>query len=520
MQIRPPRFKILALAPFDAAPERVWDGPPAAVERTSLDEVIARFSVQYYLPLDAHLCPAGGIQIDITSLKAFHPDSLVSGQPYLSALLEAGEAFETAYKKGKTADEINRLLNRWPELPAVELPTKPASPAKRPAQDSIDNLLEMVALPDQENTAVQHKIQENPYVSLLQTILKKLFDDPRFRQMEAAWRGLRLLLQQGVLEDNVAVEIVPVHAQCLEKTIEALTPEILSDPPGLVLLDLPFSNTPVSMSLLATAAQWASNLMVPLTTWAAVDFLQIDRWENLKKLPFLPTHLEKPEYAKFKTIASSEGGRWLCLMCNRFLVRYPYGPDNSPRRVVFTENRPLWVSPIWACGVLTAKSISKTGWPTHLCRKPEYSVEDLAFPSQGARACTEAAPVADRFDQLLLSGITPLIPDNKRDRVYLHKAIAVNGVSLAYQLLLSQITQFVLWCKDNLPDERDPDMLEVQLKLAFQVFSEQSSPAGLESVEIGTSPPDGENRILLQIKVTPSRSILSTGQPVELTLNW
>lgn len=518
MQISPPIFKILVLAPFDNRTTQPWDGPPVAVELAELDRVIADLSVHYDLTLEANLCPAGGLSMPLKSLKAFHPDGLIADQPYLAAVAAAREALEAACREGKSKTEISVVLSQWPELPAIELPEPAASSGRSESAEGLDNLLAMVAVPDQKATPV--KSGENPFSDILGSIFKTLFHQPEFKQMEASWRGLKLLLQQGRLADNVMVEIAPVHPDTLEKTLESLTPAILGDLPGLILIDMPLSNTPSSSALLSVIANWASDLMVPVAVSASSRFLQIESWDDLKKLPFIPTHLEKPEYAKFRTIRSSAEAQWLSVLCNRFLLRYPYGKDNKPRRISFTEKDHLWLSPVWACGTVVAMSVSKTGWPTRLCDKQSYAVEDLAFASETSADCTETFFSRERMDQLLQAGLTPLISEKKRDRAFFHQAKTLAGGSLAYQLLLSQVTRFVLWCKDHLPDERDPAMLETQLKLAFQVFSEQSSPSGFESVALSTGKPDGEGRIPLHIKIVPAASVLSTRQAVEMTLNW
>jgi hypothetical protein len=98
--------------------------------------------------------------------------------------------------------------------------------------------------------------------------------------------------------------------------------------------------------------------------------------------------------------------------------------------------------------------------------------------------------------------------------------LVLSGASLAYQLLICRMTQFLFWCKDNMPAETEPSILETQLRLAFQVLSEQSRPPAFESVTISTGRPNGEGRIPVNISIVPSGSVLPSRQPIEMTLDW
>ena len=82
------------------------------------------------------------------------------------------------------------------------------------------------------------------------------------------------------------------------------------------------------------------------------------------------------------------------------------------------------------------------------------------------------------------------------------------------------MTQFLLWCKDNLPAETEPSHLEAQLRLAFQVLSEQSRPPAFESVTISTAPPNSEGRIPVNISIIPDGSVLASRQAIEMGLYW
>lgn len=522
MQINPAQFKILALGPFTAEPSEIWQDAPLKVDRHNLDAAMATVNIRLFLPLEGDLSPEGGLDFHFDCLKSLHPDGLVARHPYLNQLVQARAFLAESRAQGHPADRIRQGLRQWKSLPPIEIPEAESRPQSAKSRSAVENILDMVAIPTKEHHIDSQRASHDPIDALLQQVLGKLFGHGPFQQIESAWRGLRLLLQRGALQESVSVRIAPVHPENLVDSLEALTPFLINDLPGAVLLDMPFDNSPLAMERLASAAEWAADLMVPLVAWIPPGFLQIDAWQDLSALPFIPHHLEGPEYAKFRKLCASDQGHWICLTCNRFLIRYPYGKENPPRQVSFREPGPLWISPVWAMGGLIAMAMSQTGWPTRFTDRNQFQIQDLALHALPGLPpmVLEALMDRDRLDQFQRAGISPLTGQAGRDHAFVPRAVTTSGRSLAHQLLAAQVTQFVLWCKDNLPAETNPAALETQLRLAFQVFSEQSRPPGFEDVRIKAGLCNDQGRIPVEIVVTPASFVLPSQEPIEMNLDW
>jgi type VI secretion system protein ImpC len=513
-------YKILVLAPFDADPGRIQPRAPLAVRRDTLDDVMATLDIRYTLPLDTHLCPAGGIELLIGSIKALHPDGMVKGNAYLSRLLEAAAFLRQALNAGQAPDRIRAALHRWPDLPEVTLPVAQEKTATQRTTDSVDQILQMVAMPGSPDLSAGST--PNTLEDIPAQIVNTVLHSPDFRQMEAAWRGLRLLLAQGAQSDLVRVELASLHSESLGDRLDGLTAHVLADPPALVLVDLPFDNTPLSIERMGQLAHWAEEIMVPVLAWVPPTLLQIDSWKELAALPYLAHHLDSAAYAKFRALRSTTAARWLCLTCNRFLIRYPYGPDNPARHVAVRETAPLWIPPVWGLATLIAQSVCQTGWPTRFTERDRFQLQDLALAveTHTPPLVLECSPDSERRVQFFKIGISPLSTEPGRDRAFFSDAVTLAGGSLRHQLLVCLVTRFVLWCRENFPDVKAPADLELQLRLAFQVFSERSSPPGLEAVHVEAGAADGDGRLPVRIVVTPSGVVLSGEPPIELQLNW
>jgi predicted component of type VI protein secretion system len=388
----------------------------------------------------------------------------------------------------------------------------------------VDKILDMVALPEEQSGASQEGQDAARQIEgILKRNLQLVFSDETFRTLEASWRGLELLSGQVNARDtNLRIEIVPVSLDSLDETLAALTAEVIDALPSLILVDLGFDSSLRCLDLLERVGQFAETLLVPAITWIRPEFFRIDAWQDIKKLGFLPHYLEEAPYAKWQSLKKSSAGGWLAVTCNGFLARYPYGKDNKPRRIPFAEANPLWISPVWALGSLIGRSLAEVGWPTRFTDWQQIRLEDLPLntvdPSKPLP--TEVSFDRERIDQFISSGMVPLATTQGKDIVFVPDETTIAGVSMRYGLLVSRITQLVLWCRDHFEKGLGGTDLETSLRQAFRVFWEKSGHVGPESLEISADQPDSDGRIPIRISLKPLREILPSRQGVELNFMW
>ncbi len=522
MQIPSMPFKVLALAPFRAANDTIWPANPIAIDKADLDDVMRDLGLSFYVPIPANLCPAGGIDIKISRLKDFHPDGLVQENEFLKNLLDAMIFFDAAEAKGTPAREINSRIQEWPGLPPLTLATESPKPKKKD-ESAIDNILDMVALPDgKTSTALQKNKVSKQIADIVQEILGLVFSNKTFTQLESVWRGVRLFLQQGGANGDVKLDIVPVSSKTLNETLESLTPALVQDLPSLIIVDLPFDNSPISLAHLEKIANFSETLMVPAICWITKDFLYLDNWKDFNKLPFLPNHVDGSHYAKWHKLEQSSAGRWLSVTCNRFLARYPYGENNKTRGIDFNEKRQLWTGPVWAVAGLVARSFTETGWPTRFTDHQNIIIEDLPLNAENPdkQIPTETFFTNDRLDQFTRIGLMPLACIQNKDIAFTPVETTVAGISLRYQALLSSFTKLIFWCLDNFDKGLDPSAIENNFMKAFSLFWEKNGYQAPEDMKISAGEPGPDNRIPLRIEVTPPSSILPSGEKIELEFSW
>jgi len=521
MKIPSVPFKVLALGPFTPQ-EKV---PPhqelIRIDPTSLDQVMEKLNLSISVSLASDLCRWDRLPLRITRFRDFDPDRLIENHPSLKNLWEARKFVEEAKTRGLSEEEIYGRLKEWRDLP-MEIRFEGKQTRER-ISSPVDNILEMVAIPGEDSTSPPGGQPFATQIDLiLQHIMRSIFSDPDFKVLESTWQGLQFLMKQKGPEEEITFEFVPVSLDLLEETLNHLLPCLVEDLPSLILLDLPFDQSPRSLDLLEKVALFSETLLTPCLCWITPKFLYLNQWEELGRLPFLPHYFDEPAFAKWRRLKGLPSAKWMALTCNRFLVRYPYGPDHRPKWVRFDETDFLWVNPIWAAGSLILQSLRQTGWPTRFTEWQNMRLADLALHKVDANRSipTETNFSDERIGQFIRGGITPLVSPLNKDFAFIPKETTSGGSSLSYQLFLSRITHFLFWCKDHFEKDLDPDLLEQNLNKAFSFFWKRSGDLVPQSLEISVKRPKGGQPIVVKMIIEPSRQMLPSGEKVEFELSW
>lgn len=514
-------FRVLALAPFRPYQENPWPHGPLRVDTTTINQVMEGLDLSLFIPVPKELCRAGGLTIGLKGLKDFHPDSLITNNPFLKNLLEARQFIEEARTTGLANEEISRRLREWPDL-NIDVTVEP-QPSRRPSESPIDNILEMVAMPEegpQPSTTLSPLIAQVD--SIIRQVVARIFAHNDLRRLESVWQGLKFFIKQGVVDREVALEIVPVSVDTLAETLNKLLTGMVNDPPSLIIVDLPFDNSPVSIALLQKVADFSETFLSPAICCIGPQFFYLDTWADLKRLPFLPHYLEEPIFGKWRHLQATSSAAWLAIACNRFLVRYPYGPDNTTRLIRFEESEDLWVSPVWAVASLIGKSLAATGWPTRFTEWKTIRLEDLAVHAGDRKKSfpTETSFTEDRMYQFTKAGIIPLMSIANQAIAFTPAETSVTGDSLIYQLFLSRVTHLLFWCKDHFEKDYAPADLEHRIQEVFSLFWEKTGHDRTLSPDITVSKPDPGQPPIVKLMIEPSRQVLPSAKKVELEFRW
>lgn len=529
MQISRTHYKIVALGQFNPGHGPAESGLPIPADLHTLDEAMAAMRPRIVIGVDRKLCPGGFLTLQFEALKDFKPHHLIHRQPYLRGLDNARRKIVDGMASGSTPETIAREVRTACRDIPIDLKVEPPANPQREGTDTLDSIFSMVSIPrnghrDGQQSGPGPLKWQAQIDKLLEDLIGEIFNDTQFRACEAAWRGVEALVKQGNIKagNGIVLELVPITDQTLEATLERLAPILNDNRPDLALIDLPFDNTLVKIERLAKVADFAQNLLVPAIAWVTPHIFGVEAWAQMSGLPYLSHHMEETRFTKLRKVRRRESSHWICLTCNRFLYRYPYGEQSQPKGVSLYETQPLWISPVWALAALVAQSVSASGWPTGFTRFNDICLQDLPVGdfSGGGYCATEFLPSEDRILQLIEVGITPLAAVKNGDSAFMPRETTFFEGSLRFQQLLSRLLGVIFECRKTREERKvsgDPAGAVEAALVGFWRSTGHEPPGDLEVSEVKQPGDDGP---LLNVSMTPPDSVLPGGARVEFSFAW
>ena len=519
-------FRVLVLAPLAPNLEPSKSPVPVAIERMDIGEVMDRLAPKLQLR-----STVGSDSISITleprTLKDFNPDQIVRSIPALTGIQKARDLYRESRKEGMSESEIRARLDAWPNLPPLQWPEKPPPREDTDVSESSDplsNLLNMVAMPSEpssKTTTATYRSIDDQLQTLISEAIEGIIDDEGLKSLEAAWRGLDLLIRSARGQDNLEIEVLPITSESLDGIIADITPSLIERLPQLILIDTPFENIAPHLDTLNQIATLSETLMVPTVIWTPSRFFGLDSWQALNTLPYIPHLLDEPRFAKWQALRRTDASHWLCASCNRFLIRHRYGPDNPIRTAPIREKTPLWISPVWAIGGLIIKSISQAGWPTRFTDHQTIFLEDLALEPtpRDDRLPTEAEISENRLHQLVKAGFVPLIAFRNRDIAFCPAETTLAGGSLNRQMLMTLTIQSLLSCRESSSPNLHPTEVERLIEQTLlDGFTHHGDPT--PRIRVVSKASETGEPMTVHITLHLSRAILPDGRPIELGFGW
>lgn len=187
--------------------------------------------------------------------------------------------------------------------------------------------------------------------------------DPARQRIEAAWRGLALLLSHAGGPVGVEALSVP-RASLVERFREAVHgPELAAaEPVTLVVLDYDFTHKAADLAALTALAAMAAELQAPIVANAGAGFFDLRFLVQAGAVKDLAGRLADPAHNGWQAFQKHEDARWVCLTLNRFLLRAPWKLEGWAETC--TDSNPdtyLWGRGVWLVAAAVARSVRAHG---------------------------------------------------------------------------------------------------------------------------------------------------------------
>lgn len=507
----------------------------------------------------------------------FEPARLVRGHPLLAALGRVrGVLVQATTEELPAAELAARLLGAAGDSElrgAVESSSPPATaaPSRTAGAPAVDSLLGMVDVPAAAAPRTPGSLAEalaaavaagsGPAVAqALHAVdqrftlqLAALADSAPVRELEAAWRGLDLLLHRVAADSPVLIEVQPTsRAEVLDTFYDthfAREHAGETDPAlGMVVLAFAFDRTPRDIEDLQHITRMASSLGIPFLAEVAPEFFGVKQLGLVTTMPDLARKCRGPEYAKWNRLRTEEDALWLNLAFNRPLLRPAWGEPGAEVAGIGWDataagpaNRPLFGCGAWALAAAVVQGYVAqglrfpvagaqgpavlTGLPTRLTRTGRAEPVVLAV---------EAAVSDAKALELIESGFAPLVGTAGSDQAYVLSAPSTHAVTrydteeataasfrsatLPNQLFAAVAARTLQKAARSLPRGLTDEEAGTRIHGALLSMLAGGEPAPApEEVEVEVVPgADGPHLREISVRVRPAFPIY--GGPVDLVL--
>ena len=401
-------FRLLVLGDFGGA----GGGPLAtrklhAVDRDDLEEELGRLQATLELNLE------GGrrARVEPRELDDFLPDRLLERLDVFAEWRRTRERLEDP----RTFDEAAREVRAWAGPPPAR--REDAAAPSTGQDDIVGELLAGAARRSKPDAGFEAELkaivrphlapEEDADLPRLREavdaarsgLLRAILHDPRFREIEAAWRSLDLLVRRasdesvriffldvsrkGLVEDLTGHETLSgtgLYRRLVTETVD--TPG--AEPWGAVLGLYEFGPSVADAALLARLARLAEAAGAPFLAGASPELVGCP---SLAATPD-PSDWRAPEgdgAVIWEELRALPEASWVALALPRLMLRLPYGAKTDPIESFPFEEIPgapanesyLWGNGALACALVLAGAFEQGGWDL----RPESAAEIPGLPT-------------------------------------------------------------------------------------------------------------------------------------------
>nr|WP_244158532.1 type VI secretion system contractile sheath large subunit [Caballeronia fortuita] len=341
--------------------------------------------------------------------------------------------------------------------------------------------------------------------------LDAILHHPHFQRLEAAWRGLKFLVDSTDFRKNVRIEVLDVDKETLRQDFED-APDIIQsglfrhtyteeyDTPGgepiaALISDYAFDRSPRDIALLRDISKVAAAAHMPFIGAVSPAFFGKASMEEVIAIRDVRAYVERAEYVRWNSLRRTDDARYLGLTLPRFLARLPYDDDTTPVQPFnYTEtvkhadsDSYLWANASFAFATNLVRSFVRNGWCIQI-RGPRAGGIVEGLPTQLyalgagnlAKIRTDALVPETREFEFAHLGLIALSHYQNHDEACFYSAHSVQkpedldtkeasansrvNARLPYIFLLSRIAHHLKMIqRENIGTTKDRRLLELEL---------------------------------------------------------
>ena len=469
-------FRLLVLGDWSGDSDRkaFSERKPIEIDRDNFDDIIAKLGAR----LTINHGEAGTSTLTFQSLDDFHPDQIFQQLPIFERLRALRKDLLSSDRFDRAAGEVRSWLS---VESTAEKNDEPPMQSTVSSEGLLDSILSGSSAPapkvkstgDPELASLVRdlvrphlvSVDENEQSALLAAIdaatselMRGILHDHRFQALEAAWRGLYLIVRRVETDSDLGIYILDItHDELAEdlrsvedlrdsRAFEIIVRETIgtpgSDPWALLAGNYAFEPNKDDTATLIRFGKLAAAANAPFVSHIRPDVIGIRTFDG---------HTDPREWDLSGT---SEAGRlwnvlraipearFLGMIVPRFLSRLPYGRKTDPLETFQFEefdgrvphDKYLWSNGCFIAALLIAQSFTEYEWqmdkrflqdverlPLHMY---EHDGETVYQP------CAEVLFTQVGAEQLMDFGLMPLISFKNTDHVKLGRFQSIADTGL------------------------------------------------------------------------------------------
>lgn len=413
-------FRILILGDFSGADPRppLESRRPLRVDRDNFDDAMRKLGVS-----------VEALSLRYRELADFEPDSIFrrceafhTGSSE-SAGSPAAAAPPVRPSPSSLDNDIERLTSGSLLDDILSQADTPPEARTRP-RDELQSLVERVVTPHLVPGESRQQLDARQRTQhAQQALMRAILHQPKVQALEAAWRGLDLMVRSLESDEGLSIHILDLSKAEAAADIASgrgllsrvLVEETVGTPGGhpwaVILGNYCFDRSAGDIAMLASLARLARAAGAPFVAEAEPPSDSGEaEWNGLRAHP---------------------AAAWVGLALPRFLGRLPYGRDTyAVESFPFEEMEGvpnhsdfLWVNPAFACGLLLGRSYNDHGWrfrpgaDREISRLPYFTFERNG--EKEAQPCAEVLLTDSQIESLQDQGLMSLASIKNRDAVFL-----------------------------------------------------------------------------------------------------
>ena len=392
------------------------------IDRDNFEDVLGSFHIKLKLDLNNDLNSL--ISIQIKEFDDFHPDNIFQQLPYFSHLRDLRRRLSKPDTYNNAAAEVRSWFDSPIEEKTDRIDSVKSSGDPIDSSNLLDQILnqptnDKVSTHSQTNVKSELSVligklvkpflvgtdeeEQSKLVGIVDDVtgdlMREILHHPLFQEIESAWRGLYFLVKRIETNSQLKLFLYDVGKENLSNHLKSYddlsksefynliignnSQKSATNNWSLICGNFEFNIDVDNVAFLIRLAKISSSANAPF-----ISYLKPKSFDNsISDDSFSYLSFDEAESKLWESLRNIPESSHLGFAVPRFLARMPYGENSDPLETFlfdeldnsYSDDKFLWLNPIFGCALLLAESFSFNGW--EMAENFQLQIDNLPYYS-------------------------------------------------------------------------------------------------------------------------------------------